>query len=47
MDETYYLQNELAEARRMIADLESVAAANRAEIMRLRDVVRGYREGKE
>ena len=39
-----YLEQELAEARRTIADMEGVASANRAEIMRLRNAVKGCRE---
>lgn len=38
------LEQELFEAQRTIADMEGVASANRAEIMRLRNVVKGCRE---
>ena len=42
--EISYLEQELFEAQRTIADMEGVASANRAEIMRLRNVVNGCRE---
>ena len=38
------MEKELFEAQRTIADMEGVASANRAEIMRLRNVVKGCRE---
>lgn len=39
-----YLEQELAEARRTIADMEGIASSNKAEIMRLRNAVKGCRE---